>query len=164
MKTPAVMLCACLFAMPSYAQSADEKHALVDSLLELTGQSVPTIASQFSRLFNDSLTRQLRASYPNLPAAANSVVKEEVDAVIYSQLIASDAYANAMREIYTEALTGPQLRELLTFYRSDLGKTLLRVTPAINARSSQLGREYGERLSAEIRRRVSRRLEKEELL
>ena len=67
------------------------------------------------------MRRQLRTFHPTLPQAAGTIVKEGVDAVIYNQLVASDAYAWEMREIYAAELKEAQLRELLVFYRSDLG-------------------------------------------
>ncbi len=162
MKTLLLSL-ALLLANPLWAQPADNKTLLIDRLLEQTGQSVATMAGQFSQLFSQKIAQQLRAVDASLPPAAFALVDEEVNAVIYEQLIANDGYANAIRQIYAAQFSEAQLASLLAFYNTDLGKALLAASPQISAQTNQLGRDYGTKLSAQIRQRVSQRLSAEGL-
>lgn len=152
-----------VLASPVHAQASDGKAALIDTLLEQTGQSVATMAGQFSQLFSQKISQQLRAVDASLPPAAFALVDEEVNAVIYEQLIANDGYASAIRQIYAAQFTEAQLASLLAFYNTDLGKALLAASPQISAQTNQLGRDYGTKLSADIRQRVSQRLRAEGL-
>jgi uncharacterized protein len=64
---------------------------------------------------------------------------EDVDALIATTV-----------DDYGSYFTSTEIRELIAFYGTPLGKRLLDVTPVIGARASQKGQEWGMRVGSEV--------------
>lgn len=97
------------------------------------------VASKAADLFVQTFTEALpaqRASTPNLPA----VFWDSVSARAVSQV---DSLVDKFVPAYTENLTVDELRDLLAFHESPLGRRMTELMPRITKRSMEIGQQWG---------------------
>jgi hypothetical protein len=64
-------------------------------------------------------------------------------------------------EIYHRHLDDKEIRGLIAFYETPLGKKLIEVTPAISQESVAAGMAWGQRMAPILNQRITDRLKKE---
>lgn len=94
--------------------------------------------------FVEQMSAALKASQPNLPDKTFVVMREEVNALI------------------SERISGLEPL-LIAFYKTPLGRKLIRTMPVVIQESMAAGQQWGASLEPEIHRRVQERFKKEKL-
>ena len=128
---------------PAAGQDAEvpvDKAADIERLLEVTGAL--RIGKQFGDMAVTQTFAQLRQLRPDIPEDMVQVVDEVV------------------REVIDEKyFSHAEIRELLAFYETEVGRKAIRVLPALVGESMQVGQEWGRSLGPEIERRIIERFE-----
>lgn len=132
------------------------KRADIARMLETTGAL--NIGRQMSSYVVQQYTESLRKLRPDIPASALATLPPVVDEVIAENL---PRFADMMIPVYHKHFTHSEIRELLAFYESDVGRKSIKVLPSLVQESMTLGQKWGESMGPEIERRVRERLGKE---
>jgi uncharacterized protein len=149
-----VLFTICLCPMISNVSAADvtqSRRANIEKLLDITG------ALKNGRAMTQEVTNQmidtLKAKRPNttskeledIRVAANSVISER-----FPELI------DVLIPIYEKYYTDAEIKALIKFYSSDLGKKLINVMPMATQESFSAGAAWGKSLESDIVKRLIR--------
>ncbi len=126
------------------AQIEPEKAAAIRQLLQVTGASELMVTS-----IEASMPLQ-RAANPEIP----DVFWEEFAARLREDV---DGFIELLVPLYDRHLTLDEIRQLIAFYESPLGKRLVEVQPLLAEESMRAGQEWGGRLSMEVAADLAKR-------
>lgn len=159
---------ACLAAfclLPSGA-FADEltaaKRSDIRKLIDATGGS--QIASRFAAAMTQRMFSTLKAEQPDLPDRALAVVERELADLFTEKVDAPGGLLDDVVPIYSKYFSHAEIKELLAFYQSEVGRKAIAVLPQVANESMLAGQRWGESMGPEIQRRVDAALKKEGLL
>lgn len=154
--TLAAALC-CLWQTPAAIAedlSAAKKQDIM-RLLDLTG------AFRIGQIFSSTIVRQmsdvLRQARPDIPAAVMDVIPQAVDEVIAAEMTASGGFADLVVDVYHRHFTHDDVRGLIVFYETPLGRKLSGELPAMTQESMQAGVKWGTGIAPKIQERVKQR-------
>jgi hypothetical protein len=111
----------------------------VRRLLELTGQA------SVARQVMESVLGSIKRAYPAVPEA------------VWTEFLAEmreDELTSLVVPIYRKHLTADDIRGLLAFYESPVGRKLVQVQPLLVNDSMTAGRQWGEQTAGRIIRRL----------
>ena len=146
--------------------AADEltpaKSADIKRLMEVTGSV--NIAQQFASATSQQMFDMLKAARPDIPERALAVMNDELMALFAERLAVSGGLLDQVTPIYGKYLSHQEIKELLAFYRTPLGRKTIQVLPTILRESMVAGERWGQSLAPEIERRVGAALRREGLI
>ena len=152
-----------LFSLEASADAlTPAKRADILKLLEVTGAA--NMAQQFVSGISQNLFRNLKEARPDVPDRAFDVMNRELTALFAEKLQAPDGLLDRTIPVYDKHFTHAEIRELLAFYRTAIGRKTIAVLPKVVGESMVLGEKWGESLRPEIEKRVAAALRKEGLL
>ena len=156
-----LLVAAVLLSVYAHRASADEaltpeKRADIERLLDMTGAIA--LGQQMSSVMVGQFTGLIKQANPNipkelldtLPAIVNSVIDENIS-----------TFKQAAVLIYHKHFSHDELKQMIAFYSTDLGKKTIRVMPTLMQESMRAGQQWGQLLAPEIERRVRARFKKE---
>ncbi len=156
-----IVLLASNVQISSAADIGAEKKELIDQLLVQTGQSAISVGKQFSDAFIQQMIIVLKQANPNIDARAFDIVNEEVTALINEEIVLKGALSEAIYPIYSKYFSAEELREMIAFNNTELGKKMIKVMPIITQEGMQAGQALGQSLAPKIQERIVARFEKE---
>jgi len=136
----------------------DSKKLLIDQMLVQMGQSAKDTGKLMSNAFIEQMISALKKVKPDIDPEAFTIVEEEVKNIIDEVFLSDKVLSEMMYPIYGSRFTETELTELIEFYRTPLGKKLIRVLPEITQEGIQAGQMLGQTLAPEIERRILTRL------
>ena len=101
------------------------------------------------------IRRQVR---PDIPDRVLNVLPEEVDAVTKDNL---GDLTELIIGLYHKHFTGDEIKEMIRFYSTPLGKKTIEVMPVLMTESFQAGQQWGQSLGPDIQARIQSRFKKE---
>jgi len=128
---------------PALAQSAAAdaaKQADIQKLMNLTG------AGNLGMQAMDQMIASMKGAMANVPEKFWVEFRKELNA---------DELVNQIIPIYDKHLTHAEVKELIKFYETPVGKKMITVMPAITAESMQVGQHWG----LEVARRAKAKLD-----
>jgi uncharacterized protein len=162
-RTILMLLLATFVARPVLAEElTDAKSGDIRHLMEVTGGTV--IARQFAAASSQGIFQALKASRPEVPDRALEVMDRELMALFSEKMAAPGGLMDQVIPVYHKYFTHQEIRELLDFYQTPIGKKAIMVLPRVVSDSMVAGRRWGESLGPEIETRVRAALEREGLL
>lgn len=170
----AFLLSGCL-AQAAFAQAADTakaaeptkavdpaKTADIRKLMEITGSN--NISKQFAGMVTQQVFQMLKSSRPDIPERAMEVMNKELIGLFSERMAAPGGLAEQIVPIYDKYFTHAEIKELLTFYQTPIGKKAISVLPRIVNESMMAGQKWGKTLGPEIDKRVKAVLTREGLM
>lgn len=136
--------------------SFQERRPDIEQLLEVTGALA--IGQQMNAAIVGQMTQLIRQVRPDIPEETLAVIPEEVNGVLSEN---TDTLMGAMITLYAKYYTAAEIKEMLRFYESPLGKKTIRVMPALMAEGMQAGQLWGQSLGPIIERRIRARFKEE---
>lgn len=133
-----------------------QKRADIERLLEMTGAT--KIGRQMAALSAAHMTQSLRQSHPQIPPRALDFLPEEVAAVFDANV---GAFLSAMIPVYHRYFTAEEIKGMIAFYSTDLGRKAISAMPGLMSESMTVGQQWGQSLGPAIAERVRARLKKE---
>jgi hypothetical protein len=151
---------ACVLAAPAAADNiAPAKRADIEKLMRVTGP--PDVTKQISNFFIFQLSRTIQASRPDLPAETYQILSEEINRVIEEQMTAKGGFLDMVVPIYAKHFSHEEIRGLLKFYQTELGKKTIKIWPLILQESMGLAQDWSKSLGPLIKNKVNQRFQKE---
>ena len=144
------------------AQAPDEAfRSEIEELMQVTGAL--QIGTQFAGIMTASFLDNLRRTSPDVSPRvfeiAEDVIKEEI-----AKAFATGSLRTSLVSVYAKYFTRADVQGLLAFYRSDLGRKVIRTLPDVMQESTAAGQEWGKRLAPTVESALERRLRSEGLL
>lgn len=156
-------ICCLLLLLCPLVSGADElspqKREDIRKLMVNTGGS--KIAVQFAASITRNLAKALKAARPDVPERVFSVINSELLALFEERMSAPDGMIERVIPIYDKYFTHAEIRELLAFYDTQVGRKAVDVLPQIVGESMAAGQAWGQSLEPEINRRVEAALKRE---
>ena len=142
------------------AFSADEaltegKRVDIKRLIEMTG--VLKIAQQFSNVMSEQITQAIKNARPDIPPEMFDIVRDEVNQLVAESLYDKNGFVELTIPIYHKYLTHNDIKGLISFYQTDLGKKVIEVMPALTQECMVAGQYWGQALGPVIEQRVIER-------
>ena len=150
------------FAPLVHAQTQDPAvRQEVAKLLEMTGTS--QMAAQAASMVAGQILDGLRSNVSISPRAID-VAKEVLDEEFKATMSAPDGLMTALGDVYARHFTIDDIKGLVAFYSSDLGKKIISALPKLMQESMQVAQEWTAREMPRIQRAIEDRLKKEGLI
>lgn len=154
---PSLALALCLTAVCLGGTArADEltpaKKADIRLLLDVSGSG--QVGRQLAATITQQLVQTLRQTRPDISTRALAIVERETAAVIIETVDAPGGMLDRMVPLYAGTFTHQEIRELLAFYESPVGKKSVAALPGL----MRAGQKIGENMSREIGPELKRRL------
>jgi len=144
-------------ARPAAAQTLDPAfRADIDRLVAMTGMGA--IGARMASVVSAQALDSFRTAHPELPDRAFGVAKQVLDAE-FERAFAPDEIPAMLAAIYAKHFTHEEVRALLQFYSSDIGRKVIAEMPALMQEGAAAGEQWmddnrdrmGARLDARLR-------------
>lgn len=161
-----LLITLCLSAGLTHLAIAEEittaKQNDIRQLIEMTGGT--NIAKLFASGSSQQMFKMLKASRPDIPDRALVIMEREMLALFSEKLTAPGGLMDMIVPIYAKHLSHQEIRELIAFYQTPLGRKTISVLPLVTQESMQAGQRWGQALGPEMEKRVIAALNREGLL
>jgi len=151
-------LCCALLATPVAAQQSPavdpERVAAAKDMFKAMGQE-----AQFEAVINTMMRGMAQQLKQQRPAAA-AQIDEATTLMIEKFRARKGEMVDLTAALYAEKFTAAELREVVAFYVSPIGKKIVSEQPAILQRSMVAGMEWGRRIGVEADRELRQELKK----
>lgn len=162
MRRTAMLLGILLTLAGSYARAAETipraKEADIRRLLEATG------ATRIGTVMTQSVVRQMgdafRQSRPDLPASLIDSMSQDVGKIFGEAMNVKGGLVDRMVPLYHRQFTHEEIKGMLVFYESPLGKKVAQALPVLTQESVELGQEWGESLGPQIEKAIAMRMKR----
>ncbi|MBN2121326.1 MAG: DUF2059 domain-containing protein [Candidatus Omnitrophica bacterium] len=151
-----------VLSFSSFAQTdelSQEKKADIKKLLEIT--NALQISQQIGDFFNAQMTQQIKLLNPQISPERFEIIRQEVDKVVAEAMYEEDGYVGLTTKLYHKYYTHKDIKEIIKFYQSEVGKKVIKVTPALLQESMVVGQIWGKRLEPRIKERIIKRFKEE---
>jgi hypothetical protein len=150
----------CILVSPAASDNiAPAKRADIEKLMRITGP--PDVTKQMSNFFIHQMSQTIKASRPDLPAKTYRILGEEINKVIEEQMTAKGGFLDMVIPIYAKHFSHKDIKGLLKFYQTDLGKKTIKIWPLVLQESMTLAQDWSKSLGPLIKKNVNTRLKKE---
>lgn len=136
-----------------------EKQAAIEQFMTMAGSN--KMGNHFAGLFVQQITQAIKAANPSIPEQAQSIIREEVHAAIEAKMQGGDSLQTALYPVYNQYLTLEEIKILIAFYQTPVGKKITAVMPKLTQETMLAGQKWAQALAPEIKARISSRFLKE---
>ncbi len=168
LKVISVCLFSCLMAPCFISQRAiaDEltpaKRSDIQRLMTVTNSAVT--AKQFAAASSQQLFKVFKIAKPEISDRTLGIIEQELMGLFSEKISASGGLFDQVIPIYSKYFTHQEIRDLLAFYETPIGKKTISVMPQLINESMISGQKWGDSLGPEIKDRVLAALKREGIL
>ena len=134
------------------------KEADIKRLMDMTGAL--KIAQQFSNVMTEQMTQAIKNVKPDIPPEMFDIVRDEVNKLVAESLYDKNGLVELTIPIYHKYLTHNEIKGLISFYQTELGRKVIEVMPALMQECMVAGQHWGQALGPVIEHRVIERFKK----
>lgn len=153
----ALVMCIIVFS-GAHDSYADQYEDTLD-LLEVTGSL--DIGTQMGTSLAQQMISSLKNVRPDIDPKAFTIIEEEIVDIIESEMKDTNGIVQELIKIYNRHYSHQDIKDLLEFYQSDLGKKLISATPSVVQESMAAGQKWGQNIIPVIQERITTRFEEE---
>lgn len=151
-----LVLCLMAGAVQAAETVPPAKDADIRKLLEVTG------ALKIGNMMTESVVKQMSESFaasrPDFPSSLVDSLAMDVGQIFSQGISVKGGLMDQMVPLYHRQFTHEEIKGLLAFYQSPLGKKVAQTLPALTQESMKLGQEWGEALAPKIESAVHARM------
>ena len=138
----------------SHAQSdnPDGKEALISRLLEITGAQY--VNEELAGIYANDLKKYFSSKGVDVDDRFYSIVREETSEFLFESFVASGEFDAIYKPLYAGAFTQDELKQLINFYQSELGRKLVKVSNSLSQRGFQQSLEFANSVQPQIQKRL----------
>ena len=149
-------------AMPARGQTLDAAfQSDIEALLDATGSA--QMRQQVMILMNGQLLGALKKARPDVPDRVVEIAKEVLNSEFAMAWEGPDGLKAQMVSIYAKHFTSEDVRGLLAFYRSDIGKKMVGLTPVLFQETMAASQQWAGRRMPSVSAALQARLKAEGL-
>jgi hypothetical protein len=132
-----------------------EKKEDIRKLLEVTG------ALNVGKVMSEALVKQMvetiKKVRPDIPAYMFDMVADEVNKTLSEGIVAKGGYIDLIVLIYHRYFSHNEIKGLISFYQTPLGKKTMTVMPAMTQEAMAASQRWGQSLIPIIEQRMKAR-------
>ena len=125
-------------------------------LLELTGAEA--LGLQMGTAIADQIIDGLSREQPDIPSRVVEIMKDEIRQVFREEM---PRYMKSVVPIYARHFTHAEVKTLINFYNTPVGKKSIQVMPQLLNECMAEGQKWGEDIGAKLAPRIEARLSRE---
>jgi len=137
---------------------SSEKRADIIKLINMTGTI--NIASQVANMTSQEIFDLMIKSTPEIPARAVEIIKTEMTDLI-SEEMRKEKFYDYFVPIYDKYYSEKEIKALIDFYKTDLGRKLVKVLPYFTQECMIAGKKWGESIAPIAIERITERFKAE---
>lgn len=103
----------------------------------------------------------VKTARPDVPPRVLTVVERELVRMLAEKMSGASGMVARMAPLYAESYTHEEIRQLLAFYQSPVGRKTVSLMPRLMARSQRIGQDMAKELQPELRQRLTEALKRE---
>lgn len=148
---------------PASAQPLDPAvRADIEQLLAVTGSS--SMGTQMASLMSDQMLQVMRREQPDIPPRVLSLVQEVFTEEFTRAFGTGGGIAESLVQIYAKHFSPDDVRGLLAFYNTELGRRSIQVMPTVMREGALAGQAWAEKETPRILSVLQSRLRAEKLI
>lgn len=151
------------FTLAPIFSHADElttaKKADIRQLMDMTGGS--TIPKQFADAITQNMAEAFKQARPEIPERFYATLHKDLLAFFKEKANTPGSIMEKTVSVYHKHFTHPEIKELLAFYQTPIGKKTIREMPQIAGENMAEARLWGQSLGADIDARIKAAFKKE---
>ncbi len=136
-------ICIILVSQLGYSQAPD-KMADIRTFLELTGGF--SVGDQIVEALTPQIIDLLKKSKNKPTEKTIATVKTEMKNITHNAVYDKGGLVEKLCQIYGNYYTHDDIKKLITFYRSDVGKKTTKIMPLLLKESSTFGQEWSNNI------------------
>lgn len=160
---PLALVLALSLLIPANPARADEltdaKRADIETLMRQSGSEGMAVA--LGANMAKQITGAVKAARPDVPKRALDVVEAELVRLLTEKMGGPGGMLARMVPVYAEAFSHEEIRQLLAFYQSPVGRKAVGLTPRLMAQGQRIGQEMARELQPDLRTRLTEALRRE---
>ena len=146
----------CVSGAAAQESLTDAKRADIMQLMQVTGSA--QLGLQFGDAMVKALTDNIKSARPDIPSRMVEIVRDEVIKLLQQQV---GVLLDQVVPVYAQQFTHQEIKELLQFYGTPLGRKVIQVMPTILQQSMAAGQVWGQSLAPTIEERLRIRFAEE---
>jgi hypothetical protein len=146
------------FFMPQGNAMPLEKRSDIIKLLKISG--VIGMANKMAIYASNQIIDAMQGQKELTPRIIE-IIKVEVSTVINEQILDEQAFFSYFLPIYDKYYTHSEIKGLISFYESELGRKTVRVMPSLTNECIVAGENWGQSIAPVAFDRIAKRLEAE---
>ena len=136
------------------------KKEAMKELMQVSGEA--QMAELNANYVARRLIKNLKNSKPNIDPKVIDIAKEECETVIHEEIVIKESYQPYFYHIYHKYFTFEEIKELIQFYKTPLGRRLVAIMPKMSDESIEASELWRQQiLGPTFDQRVSSRFHKE---
>ena len=142
---------------PAAAQALDPVFEQdIKKMLEVTGAM--RLGEQMSGTILQQMSQSMRQANPNIPPRMFEIATEVTQALFIKEF---PSLLPKLVATYAKVLTHDEVKQLLAFYATPLGKRMIEVMPALQQAGAQAGQEWAQQLVPQLQSELLARFKQE---
>ncbi|HYA39158.1 MAG TPA: DUF2059 domain-containing protein [Candidatus Methylomirabilis sp.] len=141
------------------ANAAEEltpaKREDIKRLLQATGAM--QIAQTMSQAAVNQMSEAIKNARPDIPPQMFDIMSEEVNKTVSEEMTVKGGFVDLMVVLYNKYYTHEDIKGLLAFFESPLGKKASSLAPVMSREGFVIGQRWGQSLAPIIEERVKAR-------
>ena len=142
------------------AQAIDPQfRADIETLFQVTGAGA--LGAQMATMAANQIIDAMQQAQPEVPERVATVVKETLNGEFARAFEARGELMAVLVEIYARHFTQAEVKALLAFYATDVGRKLVSVLPLLAQESAAAGQQWAQENMPRMIERLEQRLRAE---
>lgn len=134
-----------------------EKRADIERLMKVT--KAADMGAQMGDLMAQQIVQLSGADTPEVVARCR-----EIAAATVREVLADKGLMKELVPVYEKHFSHKEIREMIAFYETPLGRKSIEVMPRVMQDSMQIGQRWAARVMPEVREKVTRQMREEGLI
>ena len=140
-----------------------EVRADIERLMELTGANNPELLEQMGSMIGQQIAQTIGAKEPEA-AQRCAVIATEVAFETVSGMFSDSDFMADMNAIYAKYFSQEEIRQMIAFYETPVGKKSIEIMPELMSESMQVTMQWLAKINPVIQERVTAQLREEGLI
>jgi hypothetical protein len=131
-------------------------------LMDTTG--APRLGEQIAAIISTQMFQNLRQARPDIPPRALDIADEVVRTTFARMFSPEGGALERLVSVYARHFTHDDIRALIAFHETPVGRKVVSVMPQVTQESAQIGQEWAATVVPELQAEIRRRLAAEGLI
>lgn len=150
-------------SIPARAQSLEPQfRADIETLLKVTGAG--SLGTQMASLISNQVIDAMRKAQPGVPERAATIVKETLNAEFGKAFEPGGELLGKVVGIYASHFTPEEVKELLAFYGTGVGRKAISLLPTLTQEGAAVGQQWAQQNLPRVLTALQQRLRDEGLV
>ena len=163
MKLWTMLLVACLTAVNGHCDELTQaKGDDIRLLMQETGAA--NLSAQMMKAMIPMIMQNLSAAHPEIPKNTLDKIGDRLESLLRNKITAPGGMADRIVPVYANHFTHDEIKQLLAFYRSDVGKKVTNKMPVVMSESMAVGQNWGRSMGPEVKSLVDQALAEDKVV